>query len=164
MSTCPRFCRHFSLRSSVVIQICPASRSPYPGGDGAAQLFTGRLVHGTRWHRRKADVNGCRPSASVSTLLVRLRDNSSECLCSHLLSYLKRHFTEWSTQAQSKNATRRQQQDFHEVHSSAATRGASPRTASNADCHGRQTVTAHGPTAPAHDAFFRKTGFLRPPL
>jgi hypothetical protein len=39
---CPfseRFRRHFSLRPSVVIEICSALRSPYPAGDGSAAIF-----------------------------------------------------------------------------------------------------------------------------
>ncbi len=34
-----RFCRHFSRRPSVIIDICSVLRSPYPAGDGSAAIF-----------------------------------------------------------------------------------------------------------------------------
>jgi hypothetical protein len=34
-----RFCRHFPLRFSVVIEMCSALRSPYPAGMGKAAIF-----------------------------------------------------------------------------------------------------------------------------
>jgi hypothetical protein len=48
---CPfseRFRRHFSLRPSVVIEICSALHSPYPAGNGSAAIFRSMLANSRR--------------------------------------------------------------------------------------------------------------------
>ena len=43
-----RFYRHFSVRSSVIIAICSALRSPYPAGDGSGGSFRSILANSRR--------------------------------------------------------------------------------------------------------------------